>query len=150
MKYIDTDKLITEIERMRKINREALETDHITADVFHGRAQTLNYIFEFINSLQQEQPNNEDIDKVAQELYEHLYELKRRNNVPTNLYDKQEIIDLWKAGIVYGRSHPKQEQPEVDLDTEIHEKAMLLHTAPTYEELEKFAHHFYELGKNSK
>ena len=62
--------------------------------------------------LKQEQPDNEDIDKVAQELYEHLYELKRRNNVPTNLYDKQEIIDLWKAGIEYGRNHPKQEQPE--------------------------------------
>ena len=60
---------------------------------------------------EQEQPDNEDIDKVAQELYEHLYELKRRNNVPTNLYDKQEIIALWKAGIEYGRNHPKQEQP---------------------------------------
>ena len=63
--------------------------------------------------VEQEQPDNEDIDKVAQELYEHLYELKRRNNVPTNLYDKQEIIDLWKAGIEYGRNHPRQEQPEV-------------------------------------
>ena len=62
--------------------------------------------------VKQEQPDNEDIDKVARELYEHLYELKRRNNVPTNLYDKQEIIDLWKAGIEYGRNHPKQEQPE--------------------------------------
>ena len=75
---------------------------------------------EAVNELaQQEQTDNEDIDKVAQELYEHLYELKRRNNVPTNLYDKQEIIDLWKAGIVYGRSHPKQEQPDVDLEAEI-------------------------------
>ena len=61
---------------------------------------------------QQEQPDNEDIDKVAQELYEHLYELKRRNNLPTNLFDKQEIIHLWKAGIEYGRNHPKQKQDQ--------------------------------------
>ena len=59
-----------------------------------------------------EQPDNEDIDMVAQELYEHLYELKRRNNIPTNLYDKQQIIDLWKAGVEYGRNHPRQEQQE--------------------------------------
>lgn len=79
-------------------------------------ADGLDVAEQFIDSLQQEMPDNEDIDKVAQELYEHLYELKRRNNVPTNLYDKQEIIDLWKAGIVYGRSHPKQEQPEVECE----------------------------------
>ena len=43
-----------------------------------------------------------------------------------------------------------QKQSEVDLDTEIHEKALQLHTAPTYDELEKFARHFYELGINAR
>lgn len=103
----------------------------------------------------QEQPDNEDVDKVAQELYEHLYELKRRNNVPTNLYDKQEIIDLWKAGIVYGRSHPKQEQPEVDLEKEI-DKVIADYSftktidsggfKTTFLDYAKIARHFYELG----
>lgn len=44
----------------------------------------------------------------------------------------------------------QQEQPEVDLEKEIHEKAIQLHTAPTYEELEKFARHFYELGLKAR
>lgn len=44
----------------------------------------------------------------------------------------------------------QHEQPEVDIEEEIHEKALQLHTAPTYEELEKFARHFYELGFNAR
>lgn len=111
MKYIDIDKLIAEIERRKVPFKKDIEDG-----VYPTYLCALMDFEDFITSLQQEQPDNEDVDKVAQELYEHLYELKRRNNVPTNLYDKQEIIDLWKAGIVYGRSHPKQEQPEVDLE----------------------------------
>lgn len=61
MKYIDAEKLKAEIERMREINRKALEADHIGPDIFHGRAQTLNYIFEFINSLQQEPTPDTDV-----------------------------------------------------------------------------------------
>lgn len=110
MKYIDAEKLKDEIKHLKiDVYDEAHQFDW-------GARSSLTSLESFIDSLQQEQPDNEDVDKVAQELYEHLYELKRRNNVPTNLYDKQEIIDLWKAGIVYGRSHPKQEQPEVDLE----------------------------------
>lgn len=109
---------------------------------------------EAVNELaQQEQPDNEDIDKVAQELYEHLYELKRRNNVPTNLYDKQEIIDLWKAGIVYRRSHPKQEQPEVDLEKEIDRVFFQKDCGSDrlyHKEIAKIARHFYELGLKAR
>lgn len=103
MKYIDADKLIAEIDGI--LSACTKQTHTVVYNTCHR-------IKGIIDSLQQEQPDNEDIDKVAQELYEHLYELKRRNNVPTNLFDKQEIIDLWKAGIEYGRNHPKQEQPE--------------------------------------
>ena len=95
-KYIDAEKLITNLER-QNVDKKVIEP-----------------LIRIIDSLTQEQPDNEDIDKVAQELYEHLYELKRRNNVPTNLYDKQEIIALWKAGIEYAYNHPKQEQPMPD------------------------------------
>jgi len=108
---------------------------------------------------QQEQLDNEDIDKVAQELYEHLYELKRRNNVPTNLYDKQEIIDLWKAGVEYGRNHTKQEQPEVDLEKEIfkaEKKYGDIDEMGGYQillfddEFRDILRYFYELGKNAR
>ena len=57
MKYIDADKLIAEIEKMREINKKAFMAEHITADVFHGRAQAINRLFEFITSPQQEQPH---------------------------------------------------------------------------------------------
>ena len=121
MKYIDSEKLKAEIKKI-KGRKGYLPIDQMEiteAYMARGVQFTCDDVLNIIDSLQQEQPNNEDIDKVAQELYEHLYELKRRNNVPTNLYDKQEIIDLWKAGVEYGRNHPKQEQPEVDLDAEI-------------------------------
>ena len=107
MRYIDAEKLIAEIDSILSACTEQTHT---------GVFNTCTHIKGLITSLQQEQPDNEDIDKVAQELYEHLYELKRRNNVQTNLYDKKEIIDLWKAGIEYGRNHPNKEQSEVDLE----------------------------------
>jgi len=89
------------------------------------RIDELKGLLTFIDSMQEDsncgefaiiknEPTAEDIDKVAQELYEHLYELKKRNNRPTNLYDKQEIIALWKAGIEYAYNHPKHEQPMPD------------------------------------
>ena len=113
-KYIDADKLIAEIER--RMEDCKLPDGRFPTTTNIVRYEELSCLRNFITSLHQEQPDNEDIDKVAQELYEHLYELKMRNNVPTNLYDKQEIINLWKAGIEYGRSHPKQERPEVYLE----------------------------------
>lgn len=118
MKYIDAEKLKVKLTKMQFDLNAAYRHPQSDSIV---RAISLEYddIISLVNSLQQEQPDNEDIDKVAQELYEHLYELKRRNSVPTNLYDKQEIIDLWKAGIEYGRNHPKQEQPEVELEKEL-------------------------------
>ena len=114
MNYIPADKLIAEIEsRMADCK---LPDGTFPTKTNAVRYEELSCLRNLITSLQQEQPDNEDIDKVAQELYEYLYELKRRNNVPTNLYDKQEIIDLWKAGIEYGRNHPKQEQPSLPSD----------------------------------
>ena len=65
MKYIDADKLIAEIERFSATEYGG---DTLGDDVANS---ALNYVLEeIIPSLQQEQPDNEDIDKVAQELYE--------------------------------------------------------------------------------
>lgn len=68
-KYIDAEKLKAEIERLRKTNIKALDADHITPGVFHGRAQALNYLFEFITSSQEEQPEV-DLEKAARHVYE--------------------------------------------------------------------------------
>lgn len=119
MKYIDSEKLIAEIKGIIaavKVKKHPDEFGSIEQCLAAAEIEALNIALDCIKELQPKQPDNEDIDKVAQELYEHLYELKRRNNVPTNLYDKQEIIALWKAGIEYAYNHPKQDQPEVDLE----------------------------------
>ena len=50
------DRIKTEIERMRKINRIALESKHITEDVYHGRNQAQNHILSFIESIPVEEP----------------------------------------------------------------------------------------------
>ena len=161
MKYIDADKLIAFKEALADIivSSQGL----CTYGACKERAeQETPVLLGIITSLQQEQPNNEDIDKVAQELYEHLYELKRRNNVQTNLYDKQEIINLWKAGIEYAYNHPKQEQPEVELKKEV--KSYIKHNFTITDEVAQipeedrrysmweddmraFAKHFFELGR---
>ena len=41
-------------------------------------------------------------------------------------------------------------QEEIDLDKEIDEKAMKLHIAPTFDELDKYARYFYELGRRAE
>ena len=138
--YIPADKLLAEIQRRKQ------------QDITIRERSILIDIETAITALQQERPDNEDIDNVAQELYEHLYELKRRNNVPTNLYDRQEIINLWKAGIEYAYNHPKQEQAGVELEGEITrwlEKGDITDTRfDNYDDsdIERTARHFFELG----
>lgn len=159
-RYIDAEKLLSKIVKKNNQLVSLMNKLYYAANYKEWEAElnTYNKITSLIKSLQQEKPDNEDIDKVAQELYEHLYELKRRNNLPTNLYDKQEIIDLWKAGIEYGRNHLKQEQPDVDLEKEIENriKECLDVKFPTTDielikkDVEYTARKFYELGKNAR
>lgn len=52
------DQIRSEIERMRKINKKAFMAEHISADVFRGRTQAINHLFDFITFLQQEQPTD--------------------------------------------------------------------------------------------
>lgn len=68
-------------------------------------------------------------------------ELKRRINKMFNeLQAMKELID----------SDALQEKQEVDLEKDIHDQIMLLHTAPNYMELDRFACHFYDLGLKAR
>lgn len=67
MKYIDAEKLIAEIERriaayQKNFDKADNKIAKLSTD---GRIASLKGILPFITSLQQEQPDNEDIDKVA-------------------------------------------------------------------------------------
>ena len=79
-KYIDAEKLKAEIERMRKINRKAFEADHIVSDLFHGRAQAINRLCEFITSLQQEQPEV-DLKKETMRWWKEYLHLNPENQL---------------------------------------------------------------------
>jgi hypothetical protein len=78
MKYIDADKLIAEIVRMRKINRKAFEAEHIESDIFHGRTQAINHLFEFITSLQQEQ-SEVDLESEMDKYFKTMEVLEHEN-----------------------------------------------------------------------
>lgn len=56
----------------------------------------------------------------------------------------KESVEYIRADLV-GQSL-QQEQPEVDLEKEIHKKVLELHTAPCYDELARFARHFAKWG----
>ena len=87
-----------------------------------------------------------DADKLIAEIEERIALLKGVNSKGD--YGKGSIdADM---GILEYIKSLQQEQPEVDLEKEIHEKSMELHTAPCYEELANFARHFYELGLKAR
>ena len=49
------EKIRKEIKKMREINKEALEKEHITEDVFHGRNQAQNHLFSFLDTIEVEE-----------------------------------------------------------------------------------------------
>lgn len=118
MKYIDAEKLIAEIERLRKINIKALDADHITPGVFHGRAQAFNYLFEFIDSLQHEL--TPDTDVLHTELVNLLKTYRIGEETARTMADRiadtygvQRYIDGLCDGMDKEDMKKEQEQPEV-------------------------------------
>ena len=61
MALIDKETIRKEIERMREINKKALELGHITEDMYHGRTQAQNGLLAFLDTLQE--PNIELIQR---------------------------------------------------------------------------------------
>lgn len=176
MKYIDAEKLIAEIEKMREINKKAFMAEHITADVFHGRAQAINRLFEFITSLQQEQPEglhftplNRLIQKIPSEKWNdstNNYAKKLRDCLIKEGYLKDAEVLQGYISYMNGNNVPmatmdEQEQPEEDIWKEIHKyfnpHGMELqfdrskgNTILRPKQLFNFARHFWNKGYNAR
>lgn len=144
MKYIEAEKLIAEIGSRMEDCKLPDGTFPTTTNIV--RYEELSCLRNFIDSLQPEQPMP-DSTKLIELWHEDKEKLKEKDfrNDPWRL-----AYNAFLCGFGRGIAVNKQEQQEVDLEKEIHEKALQLHTAPTYEELEKFALHFYGLGLNTK
>ena len=165
MKYIDSEKLIAEIERRRKQRIEA--NDKIakgeifaeTEDEFnsslarYGNRLVYQELFEiicFIETIQQEQPMPD-----STELIEFWNEDKEM------LKEKDFRDDAWRLAYNafmcgFGRGIAvKQEQPEVDFETEYakfsNDPDALDYAFPIdLADYKDFAHHFYEFGLNAR
>lgn len=141
-KYIDVERLKAEIERMREINRKALEAGHIEAGVFHGRAQTLNYLFEFIDSPRQEQPESSKVKFVFPNF---LYARTVDNKTIDVSYAPQSM-----EAVEYIKNDPT-EQPEVDLEEEMDRyfdtMQVFEHENIFEETFHKIARHFFKRGE---
>lgn len=89
------------------------------------------------------------IEKIRQEIEKerkHLEIISQGGGLTEYDYGRLEAFRLIDSFV----DSLQKEQPEVDLEKEIHKKVLELHTAPCYDELVSFARHFYELGLNKK
>lgn len=134
MKYIDSEKLKAEIERLHKAHSGKYGCDEV--------ALNLEYLEDFIDSLQQEQP---DFPTTDEQIKEFLA-----------THPKIEVPEKYKNPDWLFK---KQEQPEVDLEKEIEEHVKGMPMSEFTHESEVGDHwdwareefrHFFELGFNAR
>ncbi|MBO4924453.1 MAG: hypothetical protein J5382_10085 [Bacteroidales bacterium] len=138
MKYIDAEKLIKSVNNYREGARAALNPIDGDADYYTGKIDACEDIKDFIDSLQQEQPDFPTTDEEVEKfLATHpKVEVPDKYKTPDWLFKKLE-----------------QEQPEVDIVTEYDEQ---FDSDPVYGKLANrnagiaIARHFYELGLNAR
>jgi len=154
MKYIDTDKLIIEIEK-RVTDLDKYKDSFETAACYQ---QALVWVKDFISSLQQEQPEVQNGKFVFPK---YLYARTKDNKTIDMSYAPQDM-----TAVEYIRNDSiEQEQPEVDLEKDISNylKTHHLHIkdggrvvfdnddSPNFMcDIRDIARHFYELGLNAK
>ena len=85
MKYIDADRLRKEIERLRVWLKSDEAAPFVEAYLIGGE-KALNSIEDFLDSLQQEQPNKESLNESQQEFVASLSAMRMRR-----------LSTLWKV-----------------------------------------------------
>ena len=137
MKYIDAEKLIAEIQKLRS------ETCISESDDYYEYAKS--EIIDIINSLQQEQSirkshNESWIEETKKELQHEEELLDMRLETLKRIRDKKNQF--------------QQEQPEMELEKEIAQTYRDGSVADTsnmdHIDYENIARHFYELGLNAR
>jgi len=139
MKYIDSEKLIVEIERKKEY---ALEHYYNQGDI-QSAYNICCEILSSIDSLQQEQLEVEFEVKFAEFLERKDAELGAKS------WSEDDLREL-ALYFYYGRNDDKQ--PEVDLEKEIRNYNVPFNDWErlTYNTLEAIARHFYALGLKAR
>ena len=145
MKYIDADKLIAEIERRLRI----VEPHKDTFESAAACRQELIWMKDFVTSLQQE-PRFPQYDNIIEKIF------GAGNLEGWEFRDAEMLVALAKEELL---KSIQQEQPEVDLENELEERAVRVsccdfcHDSDYLERIdwckEQFRY-FYNLGFNSK
>ena len=154
MKYINTDRLIAEIERRKKEGREFAQKRGISSlgNAAQIRANEDEEILSLIISLQQEQPEVDLVEEITRFFtknpipHEHLTDWPLLKNTALYFYN-------------IGR-YSRDIKPEVDLEKEIDserakcnpiDEGMGVEVANIHiEAFDIIARHFYKLGLNSR
>lgn len=139
-KYIDAEKLIAEIERLKE--ETPIGICEYDKGEENGRYEALNQLLSTITSLRQKQPKLPGIEDPG---------IPGKDFIPVEWVDACEMYGKWKI--------VKLEQPEVDLEKEIDavwnprfnlgwdEKSLLSINRSAFETI---ARHFYEIGLNAR
>lgn len=152
-KYIDAEKLIAEIERLKE--ETPIGICEYDKGEENGRMEVLTSLQSTIDSLQHEQPMP-DSTKLIELWHQDKEMLKEKDfrNDPWRL-----AYNAFMCGFGRGIAVNKQEQPEADLEKEIgaiwnprfnlgwDEKSLL---SINHSAFETIARHFYELGLNAR
>lgn len=150
MKYIDSEKLITEIERRKNEYREFAQKRGYSCLGNSARIKAVEdeEILSIITSLQQEQP--EAIEKIRTDAALIGFHLACGNGDKTI----GECIELWKPIIIDSIKHERTEVDEVDLERELCEYYNKEEFGPSdaieYETHKDIARHFWNKGYNAR
>ena len=142
MKYIDADSLRAEIEKRKQIHFDDYFVKKSGNAADYGASNALAQVLSLIDSFQQEHP-----EEICSKCIHHGKDDDYCYNPHGGMRSLTNENGVYECT---GFCEKEQEQPDIDLEKEIHEKVMLLHTAPCYDELHDFAYHFYERGFNAR
>lgn len=138
MKYIDADKLKEEIDKRYREYRTKYRTKG--DKYYEGMADSLDYFEQFIDSLQQKQPDFPTTDEQVKEFLATHPKIKvpEKYKNPDWLFKKQEQseVNLEKETKKWWKKHLGLE-PEKQLWMDAHQSVV-------------FARHFYELGLKAR
>lgn len=156
MKYIDSEKLIAEIER--RIDNWSIRGKNSPVgqgkDTCESRVTELSDLLSFITSLQQEQPDFDDVD--PNHLVHSHYTKVRETKTGRVFWAEysSEAAEWYEAGTgkAYSISDVEivKEQPEVDLENEIKNYLATECAGDDEPSVSEIARHFYELGLNTR
>lgn len=161
MKYIDSEKLLAEIERRREkcADIAADEKNEEVAEYYRGKEVAYDETSSLINSLQQEQPDG--YNRAMIEVKAKVDELYDETSIGLSEYDAgfyNGIIETCMKLRGFIKARISKDQPEVDLEKEI-TPYFVEHLLCEFgvqsisdmdgENLAEFARHFYELGRLS-